>query len=183
MPDKYHSDKKRANLFEGGFSVDSNHLIAVSLSLLTVIVILCFGLWGYKMHLSDKINGTIVEINNLQDKRDFELEADFANLKEKIEDFKKISEVHVYPSNIFKILEELTIPQIKFVGFEADLLEAELTLKVESIDYNTLAKQIVVFEDDSRIEEVNLSGVKLSDSGKVNSDLNMKINLDFLYSE
>ena len=183
MPEKYHKSSKKVSLFRDGFTIDSDHLLLFSLSLLLLIIILCLGLWGYKIYLSRDIDTSITEIEELQSQRNFELEADFANLKIKIEDFKQIAKVHVYPSKIFKILEELTIPQIKFIGLDVNLLEAELILETESIDYNTLAKQIVVFEDDSRIKNVDLSGVNLDDSGKVNSNLKIKIDSDFLYSE
>lgn len=111
------------------------------------------------------------------------MEASFADLKIKIEDFKRISGVHVYPSKIFDILEELTIRQIRFIGLEADLLEANLILETESIDYKTLAEQIVVFENDPRIETVDLSEVRLDDSGRINSNLKIKVDPDFLYYE
>ena len=183
MPGKYHKRVKKLSFFENSFSVDSNQLLMLSLSSLILVTIICFGLWGYKIYLSHDIEESIIEIEDLQNQRDLEMEASFADLKIKIEDFKKISDVHVYPSKIFEILEELTIRQIKFIGFEANLLEARITLETESVDYKTLAEQIVVFEDDSRIKKVDLSGVKLNDSGKINSNLKIEINPDFLYSE
>ena len=183
MPGKYHRRAKKINLFKDSFSIDSNQLLILSLSLLILVTIICFGLWGYKIYLSQDIDKLIVEIEDLQNQRDFEMEANFANLKIKIEDFKRISGVHVYPSKIFDILEELTIQQIKFVGLEANLLEENLILETESIDYKTLAEQIVVFENDSRIKTVDLSEVRLNDSGKINSNLKIEIDPDFLYSK
>jgi len=183
MPEKYHKRVKKINLFKNNFSVDSNQLLILSSSLLILVILICFGLWGYKIYLSKDISESVAEIENLQNQRDFELEADFANLKIKIEDFKKISNVHVYPSKIFDILEELTISQVRFIGLEANLLEANLVLETESIDYKTLAEQIVIFENDARIKTVNLSEVRLDDSGKVNSNLKIEIDPDFLYYE
>lgn len=183
MPGKYHKKNNKFNFFENNFSIDSNQLLMVSLSLLTLITIICFGLWGYKIYLSRDMEKSIIEAEDLQNQRDFEMEANFADLKIKIEDFKRISNVHVYPSKIFNILEELTIQQIKFIGFEANLLESTLILETESIDYATLAEQIVIFENDSRIKKVDFSGVRLNDSGRINSNLNIEINSDFLYPE
>lgn len=183
MPGKYHKSSKKVNLFEDSFSVDSSQLLVLSISLLILVTIIYFGLWGYKIYLSSDIEISVTEIEELQNQRNLELEANFKILKIKIEDFKQIAVAHVYPSKILKLLGELAIPQVKFIGLDANLLEAELILETDSIDYNNLAKQIVVFEDDSRIKEVDLSEVNLDDSGKVNSNLKIKIDPDFLYSE
>jgi len=181
MPGKYHKKTNKLSFFENSFSVDSNQLLIVSLLLLVLITIICFGLWGYQIYLSRDIEESVVGVENLQSQRDLEMEANFADLKIKIEDLKKILDVHVYPSKILNILEELTISQIKFIGLEANLLEANLVLEAEAIDYKTLAEQIVIFENDSRIKEVDLSGVQLNDSGRINSDLKIEIDRDFLH--
>jgi len=183
MPEKYHNKSKKLNFFENGFNIDSNQLLWISLLSLILIAILCLGLWGCKIYLLRNIEDSVMEIEKLQNQRNFELEANFKNLKMKTDDLKKISEAHVYPSKIFDILEELTISQIKFVGFDANLLEAKFNLEVESLDYATLAKQIVVFEDDSRIKKVDLSEVKLNEAGKINSNLKIETDSNFLYTK
>ena len=62
----------------------------------------------------------------------------------------------------------------------ADLSQAKLNLKVEALNYLTLAKQVVVLEQDSRIKKVEFSGVSLGTSGRVGSDLELELNPDFL---
>ena len=182
MPGKYHKKIKKVNFFKNNFSIDINQLVTLSLVLLMIIILIVFGLWGYQIYL-DKNNANLnTEIEYLQSQRNLDLEVNFSNLKKGIEDFKKILEVHIYPSQIFKILEELTIPQVKFLNFNADLTKSKLILETEAVDYNTLAEQIVVFEEDWRIKNVEISEVKLDISGNVNSNLEIEIDTAFLRS-
>ncbi len=81
------------------------------------------------------------------------------------------------------MLEELTLPQVRFIEFGADLSQAKITLTTETVNYNILAKQIVAFEQDSRIEKVELSEVSLGDTGGVGSELEIELNPDFLRPE
>ena len=181
MPSKYRKNNKKVNPFKDSFGIDAKQLFVFSLSFFLIVVLLCFGLWGYKIYLDKDIEESTKETEILQGQRDLDLEDGFVKLKINIEDLKKISEAHVYPSKIFELLEELTIPQIRFIGFDANLSESKLIIEAESLDYNNLAKQIVVFEESQNIETVDLSKVDLSESGKVESNLEIKIDSNFLH--
>lgn len=183
MPEKYYKKDKVETLLKKSFKVNFNNLFIVSILLLAFVILITFGLWGYKLHLKENIEKASAEIDNLQGQRDFEAEKEFSTLKVKIEDFKKILEGHIYPSNIFEMLEELTIPEVDFFEMQANLLDNEISIKAESDDYNSLARQIVVFENDDRIKEIDLSGVVLNDRGKVNSVLTIETSSNFLYSK
>lgn len=182
MPDKYYRKDKKFNFFKDGFGIDKKQLVIYSLLLLIIVIFVCFGLWGYKIYLARDMENSIKEIENLQSQRDLELEVNFSKLKTDIENFKKILEVHVYPSQIFKMLEELTIPQVRFTNFNADLADSKLILEAEAVDYSALASQIVVFEEDPRIKNVGLSEVDLDISGRVSSNLEIEIDPAFLRS-
>jgi len=139
-----------------------------------------FGLWGYQKSLIEEKADLENQLTELTNQRNLELEADFMELKNGIEDLKKVLKNRLYPSKLFEMLEELTLPQVQFTGLDTDFPQAKLTLEAEAVDYTTLAKQMIVFEEDERIEKIGLSEVGLDLTGRVNSTLNIEINLDFL---
>ena len=164
-------------------SAKANLWLFLSLIILGIALGISLGLWRYKVGLTNEKETQAERIASLSQERDLEMEENFIELKEKIDDFKNALKTHIYPSYLFKMLEELTLPQVRFVDFETDLSQTKISLVVEAISYNSLAKQIVVFEEDSRIKKVELSEVNLEDFGGVKSDLDIEISPDFLRPE
>jgi hypothetical protein len=187
MPEKYKRRREAAKEeklslvdFLGGLVSQTNLWLVLSIILLILVVLAYFGLWGYQKSLIEEKTDLENQLAELTNQRDLGLEADFMELKNGIEDLKKVLKNRLYPSKFFEMLEELTLPQVQFTGLDTDFPQAKLTLEAEAVDYTTLAKQIVVFEEDERIEKISLSGVNLDLTGRVKSTLNIEINLDFL---
>ncbi len=187
MPEKY---KRRREVTEeeklplvdllGGLVSRTNLWLVLAIILLILVVLAYFGLWGYQKSLIEEKADLENQLTELTNQRNLELEADFMELKNGIEDLKKVLKNRLYPSKLFEMLEELTLPQVQFTGLDTDFPQAKLTLEAEAVDYTTLAKQMIVFEEDERIEKIGLSEVGLDLTGRVNSTLNIEINLDFL---
>jgi len=161
----------------------ANLWLILALIFLSLIILSYFGLWGYKNSLAEETRNLEERFEELAGQRNLELEANFIELKTSIENFKKFLGNRLYSSNLFEMLEELTLPQVQFIDLNVDLSQAVLELKAETVDYQTLAKQVVAFEEDKRIKKVEFSEVNLEPSGRVNSDLEIELNPDFLYSE
>lgn len=191
MPDKYKEEEKaeaETNSAKANFSQLANKITSksnswfnFSLAILIIVVLICFGLWGYKNSLAKEKERLTQEIEQLQGQRNLDLEADFVNLKEGIEDFQDIIKTHIYSSNILKMLEELTLPQVRLADLNVDLSKVKITLKIEAASYQILAKQIVVFKEDFRIKEIDTSGVSMEVSGSVGSSLEIELEPSFLY--
>lgn len=190
MPEKYKRRKEAAVGFKmsaTGFLSKliskTNLWLALTIGFLLLVVLIYFGLTGYKNSLIEEKGNLEERLTQLTGQRDLEMEVNFIELKTDIEDLRKVLENRFYSSKIFEMLEEITLPRVQFTGLEADLSQAKLNLKVEAVDYLTLAKQVVVFEQDSRIEKVDLSEVSLETSGRVGSHLRVELNPDFLRLE
>ena len=192
MPEKYKEKGIGGDLKElpriglskifGQVSSQGSLWFTLSIVLLVLVVLSCFGLWGYKINLNKEIDNLAQRFEELESQRNPELETSFAELKEKVDSFKSILAKRVYFLNTLKMLEELTLTQVHYTDFTADLKKAALSLGIQATSYNILAKQIAVFEDDSRIGGVEFSEVGLEKSGWVSSELDIKLNLGFLYS-
>ena len=190
MPEKYKRRKEKATGFKmsaAGFlnklTFKTNLWLALTVGFLLLVVLIYFGLTGYKNSLIEEKGDLEERLTQLTGQRNLETEANFIELKTGIEDLRKVLENRPYSSKIFEMLEEITLPRVQFTDLDADLSQAKLVLKTEAVDYPTLAKQVVVFEQDSRIEKVDLSEVSLETSGRIVSDLRVELNPDFLRSE
>ncbi len=190
MPEKY---KRKGiggglSLFRSGplriivqLASKANLWFVLSFVLLIGLVLVCFGLWGYKINLDKNKESLVQKMEELQAQRDLNLENDFMELKETIENFRKILDKRIYSSNILETLEELTIPDVQYSNFKVNFGRLLLDLKAEAADYNSLAKQVIIFKNDSRINKVNLFEVSLEKSGWVGTNLNLELNPSFLY--
>lgn len=139
--------------------------------ILVATALIALGMWGYQYTLDQEIAALKAGLVNMESQRDVELEQNFADLKTGIEVLKRLLDDRVYSSQIFVMLEELTLPQVRFTGLDADLEQATLDLHTEALDYSTLARQIYTFEEDGRVEAVSLSAIQLGDGGRVTSDI------------
>lgn len=188
MPEKYKKrEESLVKLSVSGFlsklTLAANLWLMLFVGFLILVILACFGLWGYKNSLNKEGENLEKRFEELVSQRDLEAEANFIELKEGIEDFKKFLSSRLYPSNLFEMLEELTLPQVQFIDLDANLSQAVIILETEVIDYQTLAKQIVAFEEDGRIKKIELSEVNLKTSGRVGSSLSIELNPDFLRSK
>lgn len=184
MPEKYKEKKELSaglKLSLSKLGSKTNFWLILTVSFLVLVILICFGLWGYKNSLIREKENLEGEFEELTSQRDLELETNLIALKEGIDDFKKILEQRLYSSKFFKMLDELTLPRVQFTGLNADLSQAVIVLKTEVINYQTLAKQIVAFEQDWRIKKVELSEVRLNTAGRLDSDLGIELNPDFLH--
>ncbi len=187
MPEKYKRKKETAVGFKvsaAGFlnklTSKTNIWLALTIGFLLLVILIYFGLTGYKSNLIEEKGNLEEKLTELTNQRDLEMETNFMELKTGIEDLRKVLENRLCSSRIFELLEEITLSQVQFTGLEADLSQAELILKAEAVDYPTMAKQVIIFEQDSRIEKVDLSEVSLETSGRIVSDLRIELKSDFL---
>ena len=188
MPEKYKKrEESPVKLSVSGFlsklTSAANLWLILFVGFLILVILAYFGLRGYKNSLNEEGENLEKRFEELVGQRDLESEANFIELKEGIEDFKKFLNSRLYPSNLFEMMEDLTLPQVQFTDLDSNLSQAVIILEIEAVDYQTLAKQVVAFEEDERIKKIELSEVNLETSGRVGSSLSIELNPDFLRSE
>ena len=192
MPEKYKKEgigsgsKLSGNgllKFFGKFTFKANSLFVLSFVLLISIILISFGLWGYKINLNENKEILVQKVEKLQNQTDLDLENTFMDLTEQIDNFKDIINKRIYSLNLLETIEELTLPLVQYNDFSVNLNELLVNLGIEADNYSSLAKQVVIFEEDPRIKSVIFSEVKLERSGLVGSDLEIILNSSFLHSK
>ncbi len=187
MPEKY---KKRG--IGGGVNLGGDPLkafkkaglwLTLSIILSVGAALVCFGLWGYKISLNNNKEELTQKLEDLQGERDLELEGNFIELKETIENFEEILSQRVYLSNVFGMLEDITLSQVKYESFTINLSDSTLDLKTEATSYESLVKQVMAFREDSRIKEIIFSEATLEKGGFVGTTFNLEFEPSLLSLE
>ena len=191
IPDKYKKigkDRVKSRISAFGnlseqITSKKSILMIFSIGFLIVVILISLGLWGYQANLIKEKTSLIERIGNLQNQRNNDLEVNFIELGKRIEGFERTLEHRIYFSKIFEMIEELTLPQVQFADTNIDLSENKFNLKIEADSYSTLANQVIVFEEDLRIKNVELSKTGLSTYGQVTSELTLELNSSFSLSK
>lgn len=152
-------------------------LILIVCMILLILSVLAWSvLWLQSNSLINQKQLIEAQIQELQDHRDVDLENTLIELDDGITMLDSVLKERIYPVNIFSVLESLVLPEVVFSDFNSDILKAKVGIQVTASNYNKLAEQMVVFEEDERIKNVEFSGINLSGEGEAIS--NFQIDLD-----
>lgn len=78
---------------------------------------------------------------------------------------------HVYTSNVFAFLQEVTHPQVQFLSFTFSRDAKKIDLTAAASSYRTVAEQISFLEGHPQVEQVDFGGLTSGDKGLVNFNL------------
>lgn len=162
------------------FIPKESSFVVLSVILLTIVILISAGLWWYEYSMDKEKQNLNAKLQELASQRDLDLEANFIELKDGIDNLKKLLDNHIRSSELFVMIEDLTLPQVQFISFDSDLLESTLSLDIRAVNYNIFAKQLVVFEQDQRIKSLIFSKVAMDNDGGVGSSLELELDPNFL---
>lgn len=115
---------------------------------LTLVGVAYMGISIYKTTTITKIEYLRIDISNVDSEistyRDFQKE--IINLKEKTDDVKIVLNKHVYWSKLFEYLEKYTISEVYYTSLAGDL-NGIINLQAVGEDYNSVARQLLVFQE------------------------------------
>ncbi len=152
----------------------------ILVAIFIVFALVSLGLWGYVLSLENKKEALSQKIEELQGQRNLALEEDFKEMKKGIDNLKTILADRLYSTQVFSMIEDLVLPDAYFKKAQIDLNEGKLNLEASVMNYTVLAKQILVFEEDDRVEKVDVSSANMDQAGQVSSDLSLDLNKSFL---
>ena len=145
--------------------------------------------FGYKKFLDDSIAKLDADIKASLTRVGDEEQANLVAFNSQIVNLKKITDAHVFGSNIFDFIEKSTGPTVTYGSMSLSIPKAELTLDGVADSYSTLAAQAQFFEDlrvnpkDEKspkvVDRVVVGSSSKDEDGSVKLNLKLTLNKDF----
>jgi len=166
-----------------GFKTIFSKIGILLIGLLVLSLIVYGGLFYYNKSLTEKLSELRTQAEEINRQRDTEFEEKVISLEAVLNSLKKILKNHVYWSNVFSKFESLTLPQVRFSNFSANLKDdgsIGLTISGNTSGYTYLAKQMVSFSQDELVSNIELSEINLGTEGGIEFGLSVNFLGDIL---
>jgi len=95
------------------------------------------------------------------------LEKELLDWQIKIKDFSLLLNQHISTSKVFKFFEEKTHPRVFFSQINLNPKDSKVNLSGQTDSFLTLGQQLLIFEKEPLVENLNLAQVSISKEGKV----------------
>jgi len=153
--------KKRGSIFLGIF----------------LVILVTAGYIAADFYLTS-LNNELADLDNqvldIDKRRDKEMEREIATLNSQLSLIGSLLDNHVFWTGGFDILEDSTVPQLRFVSLNADVVKEEISAKVRTVNHSELAKQVAAYFAEDSIKGVDVSGISLLSSGQIEASLLIK---------
>jgi hypothetical protein len=158
-------------------------ILFLSIIFLFFSITSAIGFWTYKNFVLIEQNKKLDEqIKQFQDQRDLVLEKELKNIDCAIIQLKNILENHVYPSEVFKLLEQTTISQVQFLSFSGNLKDNKISLAGLAERLSVLAQQSDILKKNKNIKEesVLMTNINRNSEGRITFNLSFELASGFL---
>lgn len=107
-----------------------------------------------------------------------ELLNQFVVLDNRLKGIRGLFASHVFASNVFRVLEANTHPQVRFVNFSFAAASLRSDFAGEAVSYRALAEQIAILEREPQIQKVEFGGLSSVGEGLVGFKLSLTFKSD-----
>lgn len=127
------------------------------------------GLYFYKTQLQKQTNENEAKVEGIKNTSLKDKEGQINKIKEaseKLNNFKGVLDSHIYTSNVFTAIENLTLKTVYFSELDLDSKKAILELKGVADSYDTFAKQFSHLKNQTEtIRKIDVESVSLTKNG------------------
>ncbi len=142
-------------------------VILYFVSALLLATLFCFLVFSFKISLEKKriaqLDEKIASIGTTEQK---EREKKVFEYKMKIEKFSDLLAKHKMPTRIFKIFEEITLPNVWFNSFSLNAFSPELRVAGQTDDMLSLSRQLAIFEEQEFVKNITNLNFGLTEDNK-----------------
>jgi len=156
-----------------------NPLLGFFLIVLLAVVLVYFFLDREVASLQGKIEDLDIEIASLRTPAVNKLEKEMKALSEGITRFTELFEKRQLTADVFGFFSEICHPRVQFRDFDLSVKDATLSLTGVADNFRVLGEQILILQHEERIQQLQMSGVVLTDEGFVEFKLSIKLADDF----
>lgn len=153
-----------------------NLLFYLSLGLATAAVLGFFVLGNFESKALTTLQNLEDEVAQIGTIEERAIETKVFDYDKKINNFSILLENHQKSTNFFKFLEEISHPQVWFSNVILNLETFQAVISGQTPNFQTLGQQLLIFQDQDSIEEINLSSLSLSKEGR--AEFTFQLSLD-----
>lgn len=150
-------------------------LFYLSLALLIGAILGYFVLDYFEKRASLTLEDLEERLQELSTSEEKVLEEEVLLYQKQINDFSTLLEEHKIASNSFEFLEKITHPRLWFNDFSLNLETYQMTVIGSAPDFPTLGQQLIIFQKEKSIKEVNLTDISLGEEGKVSFGFDLSL--------
>ena len=151
--------------------------IFISIAVLGLVFVSYFALIGYKLLLNNQIKEIQTQVQSVQDEisgfsgaQNSEPDKELVLIKL----IKKILLDHIYWTNFFEKLEQVTLPMVQFSDFSGNAENKTVSMKGKTVSYTTMAQQMAIFNESQDFFSKNIfSGIAKTSQGNISFDLEL----------
>lgn len=139
--------------------------IVVGLAVFILALALYAGLWVYGGILASSLDGLEADTRRLSSSLDQEAENSARLFARRLAQVGGLLDAHVYTSDIFALIQQVTHPRVQFIKFSFD--EGDVALTGLTDGYVSFGQQIMVLEAHEDIWDLRISNISLNKKGEV----------------
>ncbi|MDI6591446.1 MAG: hypothetical protein QME61_00665 [Patescibacteria group bacterium] len=150
-----------------------NILFYFSIALLIAVILSFFALNHFVKKLKAEFQDLEAVLIKQRTPAIINLEKEILSSQRKIEDMDFLLKRHLATSKVLEFLEKVTHPKVWF--FSLDWNSEERRLRVSGIteNFQILGQQLLIFQDNQFIKEVNLSKISIDREGKISFNFDL----------
>lgn len=160
-----------ANLVVGWPKKFFTFAVTIFASVLLIYVGLAF---GYKTFLNKSIEDLDGQLENLSSQITAEQKDNLAMLYSQVTNTRTLLRNHVFPSQVFILLESITHPEVTYLSLDLDTKERGIVIMGVTASYENLTSQLALLENSPKIERYNLESSEW-DKGVVQFKVNLTV--------
>lgn len=146
----------------------------VFILVITLLVAVYIGLKSYKTSLGRKLKNINNEIEAIKKEKATALKGEIDAFQKKVSSLKILLDNHLYWTNLFQFIQDITLPKTQFTNFQANVENYQLALDGVTPTLASLAQQLKFLKESKLLEEVKLTNLSLEEEG-VKFGLSLKI--------
>ncbi len=148
----------------------------VAFIIMIISLLVAGGAYLYRDNLSKKVEEMKVSLGRAQNIFEPELLTELETLDRRIDAADQILSKHIAVSPIFKVLEEITLPTVRYIDFTYEVDEVNpdvvhVSMTGEAVSYDAITLQADLFSKNRFIRNPIFSNFSLNKTGGVEFDL------------
>ena len=138
---------------------------------------------GFRSYLNSQIKGLDQQLASLNQAVDESFKNQLVGVYSQFVNIKQLLNNRKTTSNLFSFIEQNTYSTVSYSSFKADVNSKEIAVDGVAPDYNTLTKQVALFEKSALVEKVSLENMQMKESSKIKGIMEVKFSLKLIVSK